>query len=88
LSPDAFDPFVIHKPAGCPQHLGDFSIAKTAMPTGKLNNIGPQQLFICSPLGDAPLRRSMLAQHTANLALGYAQQSANMVNAGATARGA
>jgi hypothetical protein len=88
LSPDACDPLVIHKPAGCPQHLGDLSIAKTSMPTGKLNNIGSQKLFICSPLGNAPLRRSMLAQHTANPALGYAQEDANMVNAGTTARGA
>ena len=87
--PDPFDPFVVDDPAGGrSQKLRDLPIAVAAILTGELNDVGGQPFFVISPRRNAPLRRTVLSEHTADPSLGQFQLRSNMVNAGSATRGA
>jgi len=87
-SPDPFDPLVVDEPAGPAQQLGDLAIAVAAILPGQLDDVGGQPLLIISALRDPALRRAMLAESRTGAALGDGQLPSNMLDAGASTRGA
>jgi hypothetical protein len=69
--PDPFDPFVVDDPAGGrSQKFRDLPIAVAAILTGEFNDVGGQTFFVISPRWNAPLRRTVLSEHTAYPPLG------------------
>jgi hypothetical protein len=87
-SPDPLDPFVVDQPAGPAQQLGDFAIPVAAIPPRQLDDVVGQPRFIVTAPRDLALRRAMLAERRAGTTLGNRQRSSNMLDAGATTRGA
>ena len=73
---------------GRAQHLCDLPIAKAAVPASQRDDVGGQPLLIVWPPRNPPLGGSMLPKHPADPALRQSQFAANMVDAGAAARGA
>jgi hypothetical protein len=87
-SPDPLDPFVVDEPTGPAQQLSDLAIAVAAIVPGQLDNVSGQPLFIVTAVRDLALCRAMLAERRTGAALGNAQLSSNMLDAGAATRGA
>jgi hypothetical protein len=87
-SPDALYPGVTDDPAGLAQQCCDLAIAVAAILASQFDNICRQLLGI----GPAPrrlaLRRAVLSERRTGATLGHLQMNANMLNAGATTRGA
>ena len=86
--PDPFDPLVIHEPARISQQCGDLAIAVAAILPGQLDDVGGQLLFVVTAPRDLALRRAVLPERRTNAALGDMQMRTDMLNAGATTRGA
>ena len=87
--PDAFDPFVVHHPAsGRTQKLRDLPIAVSAILANQFGNVFDEDFFIVWPFGASALRRAMLPEHAGDTPLGQLQFGPDMVDAGATLRGA
>ena len=87
-SPDPLDPLVVDQPARPTQQLGNLAIAIPAILPGQLNEISGQPLLIVTAMRDLALCRAMLAERRTGAALGNAQLSSNMLDAGAATRGA
>jgi hypothetical protein len=87
--PDLLDPLVVDDPAcRCPKRLRDLPIAITAMLAGEFDKVGGQPFLVVSPRGNAASGGPVLPEHPTNPALGQFQLGSNVINAGATARGA
>jgi hypothetical protein len=87
--PDPLDPLVVHHPAGGrTQKLRDLPIAIPAILANQFGHVLDEGLFIVRPLGASALRRTMLPENAANPPLGQLQFRPDMVDAGATPRGA
>jgi hypothetical protein len=88
-SPDPFDPLVVDHPArGRAQQLGDLAVAVAAILPGELDDVG-SELFLVVP---APrllaLRRAVLAERSADAALGDLKLASDVLDADAASRGA
>ena len=69
--PEAFDPLVVHHPAGGrAQKLRDLAIAIAAISSDQHGDVVDQRLFVFWPRGTAALRRAMLPEHAAHPPLG------------------
>ena len=88
-SPDPFDPLVIDDPAGGrSQKLRDLPIAIATILASEFDNIGGQSFFVISPRWRPPLRRSVLSEHAAHPSLGQLHLRSDVIDAGASTRGA
>jgi hypothetical protein len=88
-SPDPLDPLVIDDPAGLrAQEFCDLAVAVAAVLAGEINEVGRESGLIVSTLRNAPLRRAMLSEYTADPALGQLQGRSHVRNAGAATGGA
>jgi hypothetical protein len=87
-SPDTLHPLVVDEPAGPAQQLGDLAIAVAAILPSQFDDVGGQPFYIVTALRDLALRRAVLAERRTGAALGDAQLSSNMLDAGAATRGA
>jgi len=87
-APDALDPGVTDEPAGLAQQCCYLAIAVAAILASQFNHICRQLLGI----GTAPRRlalcRAVLSERHTGATLGHLQMNANMLDAGATTRGA
>jgi hypothetical protein len=86
--PDPFYPAVADRPAGLAQQGGNLAIAIAAILARQFDDIGRQSFGILSAPRDLALRRAMLPERRTGAALGDVQMLTNMLDAGATPRGA
>jgi hypothetical protein len=86
--PDALDPLVVYQPARKTQQSRDLAIAIAPVPAGKLDDVGSQPLFVITAPRPIALRRAMLSENRTGPALGDRQFPSDMLDAGASARGA
>src|SRR5918993_837567 len=66
-------PSVMHQPAGIPQKRANLAIAIATVPTGKLDEISRDSLFVITAPRHLALRRAMLTERPAGPALGHPQ---------------
>ena len=87
--PDPLDPLVIDDPARRrPQQRRDLAIAVAAVLTGQFDDVGGQPLFVVSPRRRLALRRAMLSERRTGATLGDVEFTSDMLDTGATTRGA
>ena len=72
-SPDALDPFLVHRPARGPQQRRDPAIAVTAILLGQRDDVGGQCRFVIRPGRGLSLGGAMLAEDDAGATLGYTE---------------
>ena len=88
-SPDPLDPLVVDDPPDCrAQEFCDLAVAVTTVLAGEIDDVGRQPGLIVSSLRDAPLRRAMLSEYTADPPLGQLQGGSDVRDAGAATGGA
>jgi hypothetical protein len=87
-SPDPLDTLVVDEPACSAQQLGDLAVAVAPILPSKLDDVGAEPLLVVATTRDLALRRAMLAERRTGATLRYAKLPANMLDAGATTRGA
>ena len=87
-SPDPLDPLVVDEPACSAQQLGELAVAVASVLPSKLDDVGAEPLLVVSTTRDLALRRAMLAERRAGATLGYAQLTANVLDADPATRGA
>ncbi len=87
-SPDPLDPAIADRPARLAKQGSNLAVAVAAILPGQLNHIGSQPCGILSAPRDLALRRAVLPERRTNAALGDMQMRTDMLNAGATTRGA
>ena len=87
-APDPLHPLVVHQPTRIPQQGGDLAIAVAPILPGQLDDVGGQLLFVVAAPRRLALRRAVLPERPAGAALGDGQHPADMLDAGAPARGA
>jgi len=86
--PDPHYPAVADRPARLAQQSGDLAVAIAAVLPGQFDDIGRQSCGILSAPRDLALRRAVLPERRTGAALGDVQVFTNMLDAGATTRGA
>jgi hypothetical protein len=86
--PDPLHPPVADRPAGLAQQRCDLAVAVTAILPGQFHHVGSEPFGILSAPRDLALRRAMLPKRRTAAALGDMQMLSNMLDAGATTRGA
>jgi hypothetical protein len=86
--PDPFHPPIADRPARLAQQGGDLAIAVAAVLAGQFDHVGRQSFGIFSAPRDLALRRAVLPECRAGAALRDVQMSSDMLDAGATTRGA
>jgi hypothetical protein len=86
--PDPLYPAVADRAARLAQQSGDLAVAIAAVLPGQLDDIGRQSCGILSAPRDLALRRAVLPERRTGAALGDMQVFTNMLDAGATTRGA
>jgi len=86
--PQSLDTLVVDLPACVPQQSSNPTIAIAAVLASQLDHVSYQALFVSTAHGQLPLRRSMLAQHTAGAAFGYAKCFTYTTDADTAASGA
>ena len=86
--PDPFHPPVADRPPCLAQQGGDLAIAIAAILAGQFDDIGRQPFGILPAPRDLALRRAMLPERRTGTALGDVQMLSDMLDAGATTRGA
>jgi hypothetical protein len=79
---------VVDLPTCIPQQSCNPTIAVAAILAGQLNHVCYQALFVSAAHRQLPLRRTMLAQHTAGASLGYPERFTQMTDADTAASGA
>jgi len=82
------DPSVTDRPAGLAQKCCDLPITVTAILPRQLDHIGCESIGVLSAPRDLALRRAVLPERRTGAALGDVQMLSDMLNAGATTRGA
>src|SRR5476649_2624047 len=87
-SPDPFDAFDVHHPAGIPQQRRDAAITVASVLDSERDNVGSQRRLIICRLRNLALRRAMLAKNPAGKSLGDAVFSSHMLHASTATRGA
>jgi hypothetical protein len=87
-SPEAFDTLVINLPTRVSQQGGNPTIAISAVLACEFDYVRNQAFFVSTPLWQAPLRGSVLAQYTADTTLRNFELTTNVIDAGTPARGA
>ena len=87
-SPDPLDPLVVDDPARLLQQPGDLAIAVAAVLPGQCDGVGGQPFLVISAPRYLALRRAVLPERRAGATLGDVQIPSDMLDAGATARGA
>jgi hypothetical protein len=66
-SPDPFHSLVVDDPTGGrAQEFCDLPVSVAAVLTGEIDDVGGEPCLIVSSLRDAPLRRAMLSEYTAD----------------------
>src|ERR687885_1277212 len=86
--PDALDPLLVHEPARLLQHGRDLAIAKAAVPTREFDDVGRELRFVVSAPRALALCRAVLTERPTGAALGDGQLPSDMLDAGASPRGA
>jgi hypothetical protein len=86
--PDALNPRVADEPAGVAQQGRDLAIAVAAIKPGQCNHSSRQPFSIFPAPRDFALRRAMLPERRTGATLKDVQMLLNMIDAGATTRGA
>ena len=87
-TPDPLHPTVADRPAGLSEQRGDLAITITTVLTSELDDIGRQPFGIFPAPRDLALRRAVLPERRTGATLGHMQVLTNVLNAGATTRGA
>ena len=83
-SPDAFDTFVVHMPAGLSQQRRNTAIAVTPILPSQLNDIGSETIFIGTALWHFALGRAVLTKCATGTAFTHAKDLSHAVNAKTT----
>jgi hypothetical protein len=87
--PDPLHPLVVDHPArGGAQQLRDLAVAVAAVPPGKLDDVGGEPLLVVPAPRKLALRRAVLAERRAGATLGDPELVPDVLDAGATPRGA
>jgi hypothetical protein len=87
--PDPLHPLVVHDPArGRAQQLGHLAVAVAAVLARKLDDVGGEPFLVVPAPRAFALRRTMLAERSAHTALGDLALVSDVLDAGATPRGA
>jgi hypothetical protein len=86
--PDPLHPAIADRPTRVAQQGRDLAIAVAAVLTGELSDIGRELFGIFSAPRDLALRRAVLSERRTRAALGDVQVLSDMLNAGASTRGA
>ena len=86
--PDPFHPPIADRPARLTQQGSDLAIAIAAILAGQFDCVGCQLFGILLAPRDLALRRAVLPERRAGATLGDVQIPSDMLDAGATARGA
>jgi hypothetical protein len=87
--PDPLDPLVVDHPArGRAQQLRDLPVAVAAVLPGERDDIGGEPLLVLLAPRLLALRRAVLAKGRAGTTLGDMKLPSNVLDAGATTRGA
>ena len=84
--PDAFDPLVVHMPAGQVEQTRDHSIPVASILAGEFDDVFGQLFFVRSAARNLTLRGTMLSQDTAGSAFRYAEALPHVIDAFASAR--
>ena len=86
--PDPLDPFVVDDPARLLQQPGDLAITVAAVLAGQCDNVGGEPLFVFSAPRYLALCRAMLPERRTGAALGDMHDFSDLLDIGASARGA
>ena len=86
--PDPLNPLVVDDPACLFQQPGNLAIAIAAVLSGKLNDIGSEPFFVITAPRHLALRRAMLSERRTGAALGDMHDFYDLLDTGASARGA
>jgi hypothetical protein len=88
-SPDPLDPLAVRDPAGRgPQQLGDLAVAVAAVLPGERDDVGGEPFLVVPAPRELAPRRAVLAERSADAALGDPKLPSNVLEAGAAPRGA
>ena len=80
-SPDALNPFAVHRPPGRAQQCRHAAITVTTILPGQSDDVLSQRLLVVGPTRHFALRRSMLPKHTAYPPPGRRHCLPHMINA-------
>jgi hypothetical protein len=80
------DPFMIHRPPGVSQQGRHPAIAVATILLRQRDDVFRQRLFVICPARHLALRRSMLAQHSADPSLGHQKLSLHMIDTASSPR--
>jgi hypothetical protein len=86
--PDPLHPTVTDRPARLAQQGGNLAIAITAILPSEFDDVGRQPFGIFPAPRDLALRRAVLSERRTGAALGDVQVLSDVLDAGATTRGA
>ena len=87
-SPDPLDPLVVDNPARLLQQPGDLAIAVSAILPGQRDGVGGEPLFVITAPRYLALRRAVLPERRTCAALGDMHDFYDLLDTGASARGA
>jgi hypothetical protein len=88
-APDPLHPLVVDHPArGRAQQLGDLAVAIAAILPGQRDDVGGELFLVVLAPRKLALRRAVLAERSADAALGHLKFSSDVLDAGAATRGA
>jgi hypothetical protein len=86
--PDPLDPLVVDQPARLLQQPGDLAIAIAAVLPGQCDGVGGEPLFVFTAPRYLALRRAVLSERRTGAALGDMHDRLDLLDTGATTRGA
>src|SRR6476469_6323990 len=82
------DPLVVDQPARLLQQPGDLAIAIAAVLPGQCDGVGGEPLFVFTAPRYLALRRAVLSERRTGAALGDMHDRLDLLDTGATTRGA
>ncbi len=85
--PQSLDTLVVDLPACVPQQCRNPALAVATVLAGQLDHVRNQVGLVSPTSRQFPLRRTMLAQHTAGASLGYHERFTHMTDADTAASG-
>ena len=86
--PDPLDPLVVDQPARLLQQPGDLAIAIAAVLPGQCDGVGSEPLFVFTAPRYLALRRTVLSERRTGAPLGDMHDRLDLLDTGATTRGA
>src|SRR3982750_1879608 len=87
-APDPLDPLVVHQPAGVSEECADLAVAIAAVLARQLDQVGGELFFVLVAPRRFALGRAVLPERATGATLGDVQHVPDMLDTGASTRGA